>query len=56
MKVKTALVLSGVLFAAVVKDEVVSWIILCAIFSPYALKFVGTMLDGHAHPGKYSEK
>ena len=55
MKLKTAWVIGAILLAAIFNDEVVSTIIFSILFLPPALKFAGTILDGHAHPGKYSE-
>ena len=56
MKAKTRWYIGAILFAAIVHDEVVSLIIFNGLALPPALKFVATILDGHAHPGKYSEK
>lgn len=56
MKAKTWWYIGAILFAAIIHDEVVSSIIFAVLALPPALKFAATILDGHAHPGKYSEK
>ena len=56
MKPKTVWIISAILFAAIVHDEVVSGIIAIVLIAPPCLKFVGKMLDADRHPGKYSEK
>lgn len=55
MRPKAWWYIGAILFALIINDEVVSHIILTALVLPPALKFAGTILDGHAHPGKYSE-
>lgn len=56
MKPKTVAIIGAILFCAIVKDEVVSSIVFSILVLPPCFKFAGKMLDGHAHPGKYSEK
>lgn len=55
MRPKTVWIIGAILLALIINNEVVSWVILTALVLPPALKFAGTILDGHAHPGKYSE-
>lgn len=56
MKPKTWWYIGAILFALIINDEIVSWIILSILVIPPLLRFAGKILDGHAHPGKYSEK